>query len=109
MLGIFIASLLAAVMSSCDSFMIASSGLFTENIYKSLKPNRPAKHYVWVGRGVALVVVVAGGLVWTAAGRIVRPIRALTDMAALTDRLAAGAAETAPRVWNPALRPPAAR
>ena len=60
MLGIFIASLLASVMSSCDSFMIASSGLFTENIYKSLNPNRSGQHYVWVGRATALVVVVAG-------------------------------------------------
>ncbi len=29
LLGLFLASLLAAVMSSCDSFMIAASGLFT--------------------------------------------------------------------------------
>lgn len=60
MLGIFIASLLAAVMSSCDSFMIASSGLFTENVYKVFLPGRPEKHYVWVGRLTSLVVVVAG-------------------------------------------------
>ena len=60
MLGIFIASLLASVMSSCDSFMIASSGLFTENIYKSLAPGKPARHYVWVGRLMSLIIVIAG-------------------------------------------------
>lgn len=60
LLGIFIASLLASVMSSCDSFMIASSGLFTENIYKTLNPDQPAKHYVWVGRVTSLGVVIAG-------------------------------------------------
>jgi Na+/proline symporter len=60
MLGIFIASLLAAVMSSCDSFMIASSGLFTENIYKVLRTNESSRHYVWVGRIVSLLVVIAG-------------------------------------------------
>lgn len=60
MLGIFIASLLAAVMSSCDSFMIASSGLFTENIYKAFNPKQPAKHYVWIGRAASLGVVIAG-------------------------------------------------
>jgi Na+/proline symporter len=32
LLGLFVASLLAAVMNSCDSYMIASSGLFTKNI-----------------------------------------------------------------------------
>lgn len=60
MLGIFIASLLASVMSSCDSFMIASSGLFTENIYKTWNPDKSSSHYVWVGRAASLVVVIAG-------------------------------------------------
>jgi Na+/proline symporter len=61
LLGVFIASLLASVMSSCDSFMIASSALFTENLYKPLLPGRSARHYLWVGRIVALLIV-AGGL-----------------------------------------------
>lgn len=61
LLGLFLASLLAAVMSSCDSFMIAASGLFTENLYQPLRPGRPPGHYVTVGRLMAIVVV-AGGL-----------------------------------------------
>jgi Na+/proline symporter len=61
LLGVFIAALLAGVMSSCDSFMISSSGLFTENIYKRLFPERSQAHYIWIGRGVA-VLVVAGGV-----------------------------------------------
>ena len=61
MLGVFLASLIASVMSSCDSFMIASSALFTENLYKPLVPDKPAKHYLWVGRIVAMAIV-AGGL-----------------------------------------------
>ncbi len=60
-LGIFLAALLASVMSSCDAFMIASSGLFTENIYRPLIQGRSQKHYVTVGR-IASVVVVAGGV-----------------------------------------------
>ncbi len=60
-LGIFLAALLASVMSSCDAFMIASSGLFTENIYRPLAPDRPQGHYVTVGR-IASVVVVSGGV-----------------------------------------------
>lgn len=60
-LGIFLAALLASVMSSCDAFMIASSGLFTENIYRPLAPGRPQGHYVTVGR-IASVVVVSGGV-----------------------------------------------
>ncbi len=49
LLGIFLAALLAGVMSSCDSFMISSSGLFTENIYKALRPDQSQTHYVWIG------------------------------------------------------------
>jgi len=62
-LGIFLAALLASVMSSCDAFMIASSALFTENIYRPLSPDRPQRHYVTVGR-IAAVVVVTGGVVF---------------------------------------------
>ena len=60
LLGIFIATLLAAVMSSCDSFMIAASGLFTENLYRPLVKDRDAKHYLTVGRIAALVIVSLG-------------------------------------------------
>jgi Na+/proline symporter len=63
MLGVFIAALLASVMSSCDAFMIASSALFTENLYRPLRPGRPDRHYVTVGR-VAAVGVVSGGVVF---------------------------------------------
>jgi len=63
-LGLFLAALLASVMSSCDSFMIASSGLFTENIYKRMLPRKSQKHYVFVGRVAALVIVMGG--VWFA-------------------------------------------
>jgi len=59
-LGLFLAALLASVMSSCDSFMIASSGLFTENIYKRLLPEKTAKHYVFVARVASLIIVVGG-------------------------------------------------
>ncbi len=60
LLGVFLASLLASVMSSCDSFMIASAALVTENLYKPLRPGRSERHYVLVGRGVALLVVAGG-------------------------------------------------
>jgi len=64
LLGVFLASLLASVMSSCDSFMIASSALLTENVYKPLRANKSEKHYVFVGRIIALLIVLGG--VWSA-------------------------------------------
>jgi len=61
LIGLFVASMLAAVMSSCDSFMVASSGLFTENVYKTLiVRGKSEKHYVLVGRIASAAVVVLG-------------------------------------------------
>ena len=62
LLGVFLAALLASVMSSCDSFMIASSALFTENIYKPLRSDRGPGHYLTVGRLTSLAVVAGGVL-----------------------------------------------
>ena len=63
-LGVFIAAILASVMSSCDAFMISSSALFTENVYKRICPHKADSHYITVGR-ITAIVVVAGG-VWFA-------------------------------------------
>ena len=59
LLGLFLASILAAVMSSCDAWMISSSALFTENIYKAyVAPKKTQAHYVFVGRLTAALVIV---------------------------------------------------
>lgn len=63
LLGLFIATLLASVMSSCDSFMIAASALFTENVYKRLQPGQSSRHYLWVAR-LASVLTVALGVIY---------------------------------------------
>lgn len=61
LVGLFIAALLAAVMSSCDAFMVTSSALFTQNIYRRYWiTDRPDRHYLWVGRAASLGVVLAG-------------------------------------------------
>lgn len=62
-LGLFIATLLASVMSSCDSFMIAASALFTRNVYKLAKPGRSDRHYLLAAR-IASVCVVALGVLY---------------------------------------------
>lgn len=60
LVGLFVASLLAAVMGSCDSFMVTSSALFTQNLYRRFwVKDKPDEHYVQVGRiaGIAIVLV----------------------------------------------------
>lgn len=59
-LGVFIAAVLASVMSGCSAFMIASSALFTENIYRRVVRERSARHYLMVGRLSSIAYVVAG-------------------------------------------------
>lgn len=60
LVGLLFASLLAAVMSSCDAHMVMGSGLFTENIYKKfIHPQASKSTMVWMGRmsGVAIVAL----------------------------------------------------
>ena len=58
LLGLFLVAALAATMSTADTRMLASSALFTENIYKRfLRPGRCENHYLWTGRIAALVIV----------------------------------------------------
>ena len=58
LVGLLMASLLAAVMSTGDAQMVVGSGLFTENIYKRfLWRNGSPGHYLWVGRIAGLLIV----------------------------------------------------
>jgi Na+/proline symporter len=61
LLGVFVAALLGGVMSACGSVMISSSALFTENLYRPLRPGRSNRHYLVVAR-VTMSLIVAGGL-----------------------------------------------
>ncbi len=71
LLGLFLAAMLATVMGSCDSFMVASSGLVTENLYKPLRPGLSDAHYLNVARVSGLIAVCGGvALAWFADGLI---------------------------------------
>lgn len=60
MLGLFLACLLASIMSSCDAIMISGAALFTQNLYRQARPGRGETHYVSVGRVAATAIVAAG-------------------------------------------------
>ena len=61
LIGLFIASMLASVMSTCDSLMVVASALFTKNIYKKfLCPDKADRHYLLVGRVISALIVVLG-------------------------------------------------
>ena len=61
LIGLFIAGMLASIMSTCDSLMVVASALFTENIYKKFLVTRESdKHYTLIGRIASALVVILG-------------------------------------------------
>lgn len=63
LVGLMIACLMAALMSTVDCLMLTCSSLLTHNLYAFLVPNRSQGHYVWVGRAMGALVVIGGAWV----------------------------------------------
>jgi SSS family solute:Na+ symporter len=63
LLGLMLACLMAALMSTMATHMVVVSGLITNNIYKPLVQRRPEKHYLTAGRLFGLVHMIGGVLV----------------------------------------------
>jgi Na+/proline symporter len=60
-LGLMIASILAANMSTCSAFLVDSGALFTEGLYRRrLMPGRDDRHYLWVGRVSGFLITMLG-------------------------------------------------
>jgi Na+/proline symporter len=84
LIGLFIASMLAAVMSSCDCLMVASAALFTENIYRPyIRPDHHERHYVLIGRLTSVAVVLAGLFVAFALSNVVEGLEAFWKVGAM--------------------------
>ena len=65
-MGLMIACILAANMSTCSAFMVDMGALFVQNIYRPyLRPSEADKHYLLVGFAIAWGVVgVLIGMAW---------------------------------------------
>jgi len=63
LVGLMIACLMAALMSTADCIMITGSSLLTHNIYRPLVRKMSEHHYVTVGRVVGALVVIGGALI----------------------------------------------
>ena len=60
-IGLMLAGILAANMSSLDAQSVSNSALFIRNLYQPLVPNRSERHYINVGR-VVIVIILLGGV-----------------------------------------------
>ncbi len=63
LIGLMIAALMAALMSTADMMMITASGLLTSGVYRPLFPGKPEKHYVGVGRLMGVLIVIGAALI----------------------------------------------
>jgi SSS family solute:Na+ symporter len=63
LVGLMIASLMAALMSTTATLMITTSGLLTNNVYRLYLPHKSEKHYVAVGRILGSLVIVAAAAI----------------------------------------------
>ena len=56
-IGLLIAAIMAANMSSCSAFMVNSGALFTQNLYRPyVFGGKSDRHYLWIGRISGLLI-----------------------------------------------------
>lgn len=59
-IGLMLAGILAANMSSLDALSVSNSALFIRNLYQPLFPGKSERHYINVGRVVITFIVLGG-------------------------------------------------
>lgn len=61
LLGLLIASIVAANMSACSAFMVDAGALFTRGFYdRFFAPGRSDTHYLWAGRISGMAITLLG-------------------------------------------------
>ncbi len=65
LVGLMVASMMAALMSTADALMLTVSGLITHNVYRHFVKNASEKHYVWIGRIAGGLFLVGGAFIAT--------------------------------------------
>jgi len=59
-IGLMLAGIAAANMSSLDALSVTHSALFVRNLYQPLFPGRSEEHYLRLGRGLIILVLLGG-------------------------------------------------
>lgn len=65
LVGVMIASLIAALMASKSAFMLTASALITNNLYRPFRPNCSERHYIWAGRIFSTLYMVVSAYIAT--------------------------------------------
>lgn len=65
LVGLMMACMIAALMSTADALMITTSGLLTNNVYRPLVADQPESHYLLVGRVFGGLYIIGAVLIAT--------------------------------------------
>lgn len=65
LVGLMVASMMAALMSTADALMLTVSGLMLHNVYRPLVKKQSEMHYVWVGRFFGAAFLIGGAIITT--------------------------------------------
>ncbi|MCB1066146.1 MAG: hypothetical protein KDN20_24905, partial [Verrucomicrobiae bacterium] len=64
LVGLMLACLMAAMMSSADTYMIVTSGLVTRNVYAAyINKNASERTYLLVARGTGLIIIIGASVI----------------------------------------------
>jgi SSS family solute:Na+ symporter len=83
LVGLMIASLLAALQSTAGTMMISSAALLTRNVYAPLFPHRTDAHYIKIGRMTGAVFLVSAALLCTAFSTVLDMLKFLWEFNAV--------------------------
>jgi SSS family solute:Na+ symporter len=80
LVGLMIACLMAALMSTADCLMITCSSLLTHNLYRPLFVGKSERHYIFVGRIIGGLVVIGGALLATQFGSLLQILKFMWEV-----------------------------
>lgn len=63
LIGLMIASMMAALMSAGSALMLTVSGLLMRNIYRPLFAGKSESHYIWAGRVLGAAFLIGGAII----------------------------------------------
>ena len=75
LVGLMLASMMAALMSTADCLMITVSGLMVRNLYQPAFPGKSEKHYIWAGRIAGAVFLIGAALITTQFDNILQVLK----------------------------------
>lgn len=65
LVGLMVASMMAALMSTADALMLTVSGLLLHNVYAPLVKGKSERHYIWMSRIFGALFLAGGALIAT--------------------------------------------